>query len=193
MTLANWPEPDRRLWLAAMAPTDPFADVGGTRAGHRPISNRNVARGYGRWLTHLSLRGELSHCGEPADRITPERVRDYVAELERLGNQASTILARLEELTEMAKVLDPGRSWKFIGRIAARVRSGGAPSSARRSRLVGSDQLLALGLQLMEGATTKANPLRTAIVFRDGLIIALLALRPLRLRNWTCPDLVERL
>jgi hypothetical protein len=29
--------------------------------------------------------------------------------------------------------------------------------------------------------------------FRDGLIIALLALRPLRLRNWTCPDLVERL
>ena len=185
MRLAHWPESDRRLWLAALAPTDPFAGHGGQRARHRAISNRNVVRGYGRWLTFLSLRGALSYTDEPADRITPARLRDYVRELERLGNQASTILARLEELTEMAKVLGRGRNWTFIGRIAARVRAKGAPTSAKRSRLVSSHQLFAVGLQLMEGAITKASPLTDAVAFRDGLMIALLALRSLRLRNLT--------
>jgi site-specific recombinase XerC len=85
----------------------------------------------------------------------------------------------------MAKVVGPTRNWMFIGRIASRVRALGGPASSKRCRLAGSDQLLALGLQLMEGASTEAIPLKAAIAFRDGLIIALLALRTLRRRNLT--------
>jgi len=46
-----------------------------------------------------------------------------------------------------------------------------------------SDELLGLGLSLMEEATMAAG-LEAAILHRDGLIIALLALVPLRRRNF---------
>ena len=65
MKLAHWPKADGRLWLAALAPTDPFADGGGTRAGHRPISNRNVQRGYGRFLTFLGAAGRIGRWRQP--------------------------------------------------------------------------------------------------------------------------------
>ena len=121
-------------------------------------------------------RGALDKTGDPADRITAEAVRAYVCELDALGNKKSTILVRLEQLTEMAKVLGPHRDWRFIHRIAAKVRARQEPASTKRSRLVGADQLLALGIDLMERADEQPTPLGSAVFFRDGLIIALLAL-----------------
>ena len=100
-----------------------------------------------------------------------------------VGNIENTILARLEELTEMAKVLAPGRDWRFIARITSRVRARPEPTSSKRARLVGSHELVGLGLQLMKSASQQLKPLRSATLFRDGLIIAFLALIPLRRAN----------
>jgi integrase/recombinase XerD len=183
MKLADWPKADRALWLAAVTPADPFSGSGGSRAVHRPVSNRNIARGYGRWLTFLSRRGLLDTSGAPADRISPEAVRAYVAELDALGNKKNTILARLEELTEMAKVMGRARDWGFLKRMSSRVRARHAPASSKAARLVGADELYALGLTLMRRAGEGQLPRRAALLFRDGLIIALLALRPLRRCN----------
>jgi hypothetical protein len=58
MKLADWPQADQVLWKAALTPADPFTGSGGSRAGHRPISNRNIERGYGRWLTFLRCKGQ---------------------------------------------------------------------------------------------------------------------------------------
>ena len=44
---------DRQLWQAACAQADPLEEHSGARAQHSTISNRNVAKGYGRWLTFL--------------------------------------------------------------------------------------------------------------------------------------------
>jgi integrase/recombinase XerD len=183
MKLADWPSIDRNLWIAALTPADPFAQYSGSRANRRPITNRNVERGYGRWLTFLSRRGALKDETDPAGRITAEAVRDYVRELDALGNKKNSILARLEELAEMAKVLGPAQDWRFIGRMARKVRGRSEAAPSKRSRLVGTDQLFALGLKLIDGASKRPTPLRSATMFRDGLIIALLALRPLRRRN----------
>lgn len=183
MKLADWPLLDRNLWIAAVTPADPFAEYGGSRANRRSITNRNVERGYGRWLTSLSRRGTLKEETDPAGRITIETVREYVQELDELGNKKGTVLARLAELAEMVKVLGPESDWKFIGCIVSKIRGRSEPVSGKRSRLVGTDELLGLGLRLMDDASKRPSPLRSAIIFRDGLIIALLALRPLRRRN----------
>ena len=80
------------------------------------------------------LRSDVSSVG----LITAENVAAYVAELERLGNKNSTILARLEELTEMAKILDPKRDW--IG-LAAHIRqSPCAPNRPPRQTKPPCDQ-----------------------------------------------------
>jgi integrase/recombinase XerD len=178
--LEDWPETDRRLWLAALEPGD-LLDAGGSRSRYRATSNRKTERGYGRWLTFLNRRAALA--GAPADRITPATVAQYVAELQVLGNGSYTILSRLQELYDTATVMEPKRDWSFIRRFASRVRTRQAPVRDKNRKLVGTDDLLDLGRRLMERANALPTDRRRTIMFRDGLILTFLALRPLRLRN----------
>jgi len=178
--LEEWPETDRRLWLAAQEPGD-LLEAGGSRSRYRPISNRKTERGYGRWLTFLDRQGMLNPA--PADRITPTTVAQYVAELRSLGNGSYTILARLQELYEVAVVMDAPRDWSWIRRIAGRVRARHVPVRDKSRKLVGADDVFDLGLRLVADASALPTDRRRAIVFRDGLILAFLALRPLRLKN----------
>lgn len=57
LKLEHWPDLDRQLWLAAIAPSDPFTEGGGTRAHHRGRSNSKVVQSYGRWLTFPDRAG----------------------------------------------------------------------------------------------------------------------------------------
>jgi integrase len=186
--IADWPAEDRRLWQAALQPGD-LIDGGGERARYRPRSNRKVEHGYGRWLTYLDSSGMLDAGAHPADRITPATVARYVEAMQQLGNGSQTILARLQELHEAALVMGPARDWTWIRRIASRIRARHVPVRDKTAKLVGSDDLLELGVRLMVEAPTATTPRLSALAFRDGLLIAFLALRPLRLKNGTALEL----
>jgi integrase len=116
-----------------------------------------------------------------AERITKGRVGAYVESLIALYNSTATIMARLQELSEVAKVLAPERNWTFINRISSKVRARHRPARDR-SNLKLSDELLGLGLELIDRAKL-ASGLLAAMLHRDGLMISLLALIPLRRRN----------
>ncbi|MCP8937344.1 tyrosine-type recombinase/integrase [Alsobacter sp. SYSU M60028] len=182
MKVEAWPEPDKILWRAALEPVGVF-DEGGSRAHHRSRSNAKVEKGYGRWLTYLALASPESLSEAPAARITRERVGAYVQHLESLGNSTQTLQCRLQELGEMAKVMDSDGDWSFISRIAASIRARHVPARDKDAKLVGSDELLDVGLALMDEAATASTPRRRASLYRDGLLIAALALEPLRRRN----------
>jgi hypothetical protein len=122
MPLAEWPLADRGAWQAALTAGD-ILDESGPRAHYAPDTNHKLAKDYGRWLTWLSRRGLLDEHTPPAERITPERVKVFVADMAKI-NATGTILARLQALYEMAKVLDGGRDWRWIRWIESRVRSG---------------------------------------------------------------------
>ena len=77
----QWPSRDRQRWQAALQAGD-LLEQGGCRAQHSSYSNRAMARGYGRWLAWLDSRGWLDDRVAPADRITPDRVKVYAADLE---------------------------------------------------------------------------------------------------------------
>ena len=186
--IADWPSEDRRLWQAALQPGD-LIDGGGERARYRPRSNRKVEHGYGRWLTYLDSSGMLDAGAHPADRITPATVARYVEAMQQLGNGSQTILARLQELYEAALVMDPARDWTWIRRIASRIRARHVPVRDKTAKLVGSEDLLALGAGLMAAAPTATTPRLSALAFRDGLLIAFLTLCPLRLKNGTALEL----
>jgi integrase/recombinase XerD len=182
LKLKDWPDEDRRLWQAACKPGDLLAGEEGARADHAIASNRKAERGYGRWLTFLQMTDPGSLPEAPALRITQDRVRRYVDSLVRLDNGSATILARLQELGEVARVMGPNASWAFINALASRIRARHR-SVRDKSNLKLSDELLRLGLSLLEEATMAAG-LEAAILHRDGLMIALLALVPLRRRNF---------
>jgi site-specific recombinase XerD len=182
-TVEEWPPDDRDLWQAALVPGDAVED-GGARAMHSEYSNRNAVYGYGRWLTWLDRQGLLDPTSVPADRITPARVKAYIADLERHA-ATQTLLNRVQELHAVAVVLDPGRDWRWVNRMYDQIRFRHRPARPKRSRLVPAGELFALGLTLMMAAENERTACARALVYRDGLLIALLARRPLRLRNLT--------
>jgi integrase/recombinase XerD len=181
--VSEWPAADRQAWEDALTPGD-LLDEGGARANHRAISNRAVTDGYGRWLTWCQCRGFLSFPGRPSDRIVPPHVREYVADLS-MHNATGTILDRLDALRIMAKIMDTGSDWSWLNRIASSVRARHKPARPKFHRLVSASTLFRLGLDLMEISADRTTSFGRSVIYRDGLIIALLAARPLRQRNLT--------
>jgi integrase len=141
-----------------------------------------MVKGYGRWLTWLDSGGLLDEQIAPGDRITPDRVRAYVGHLEA-ENASGTVIARLIELKVTAAIMDPGRDWCWIYRVASSIRTRHKPARPKRHRLVNVARLFDLGLDLMARAESETTTLRRFKTYRDGLMIGLLASRPLRLRN----------
>ena len=69
--------------------------------------------------------------------------------------------------------------------MLARLRAEPRDHGSKRARLRFSRELFALGIRLMaEAESSPSTPRQRAIDYRDGLMIALLAARPLRRRNF---------
>jgi len=179
----EWPQWDRRQWQTALQAGD-LLEEGGSRAKHSKYSNRAMERGYGRWLAWLDGRGLLDDDALPGDRIMPDQVRAYAKHLEA-ENASATAIARLIELKVMASIMAPDRDWSWIYRVASAIRARHKPARPKRHRLVPIARLFGLGLDLMAGADDETTALRRFKAYRDGLMIAALAARPLRLRNLT--------
>ncbi len=98
-----------------------------------------------------------------------------------------TVAGQLRSLRGALRLLAADQDWAWLLTIAKRIEAR-AERRSKRHRLRTSDELFALGVQLMQeaeaaredsGRVTKG----AALTYRDGLIIALLAVAPMRRRN----------
>ena len=183
MKVADWPEADRTLFEKSLVKHDPFSDEG-LRADLRDISNQKVAKGYGRYLTFLKRHHPEVLDRSVEERVTYDLVKAFVENLVSVGNRKNTILDRLQELHSIAVILAPTRSFRFLKDFEARVRARMRDKEKPEQRFVTADELLSLGFRLMENAAKQSTARLQAIDYRDGLIIALLALRPMRRKNF---------
>ena len=92
----------------------------------------------------------------------------------------------LKHLCDAIRVMAPEQDWSWLQGIARRLARLVKPRS-KRERMVASIRLFDLGIRLMETAELQLTKRRLAgaIQYRDGLVIALLAARPIRRRNLT--------
>ena len=179
--VVQWPAPDRAAWAAALTPGDPFTP-GGLAAGWAPTSRRVIEMNYGAWLAWLQGQGLLDPLVPPAARISKDRVKAYVAALQATKSPF-TVASRVQMLGDALRAMAPEKDWRWIGRAAGRLRSRAVPIRNKRARLQPPYQLAALGKRLMAEAEAARPTLEAAMVYRDGLVIALLAYRPIRGRN----------
>jgi integrase/recombinase XerD len=179
--VAEWPSLDQAAWTDAQKPGDPL-EPGGIAAGWAITSRRQIEKAYGRWLGWLHTRSELDPLLPPAERATRERVAAYLAEL-RSTCSPFTVQSQLQQLGDALRAMAPEGKWRWIGRAAARLRAEAVSTRNKRSLLQSPAALVALGHRLMTEAGHLATTLEAAMTYRDGLVIALLALRPLRMRN----------
>ena len=100
------------------------------------------------------------------------------------GGDASVVIY-LDGLVRALGILAPEGDWAWLQGVAKRCRAEARTRKPKAARLRESRELFELGLQLMDDAGV-ASPLawKQAVRFRDGLMIALLAARPLRLANF---------
>lgn len=180
MPVEEWPHADRRAWIKAITPGDVLED-GGIASHWCDYSQRKNAKGYGRWLTWLECQGLLLADETPQDRVTRERVVAYIHDLSAI-NAKQTILSRLQELDNTLSAMAPSKDCSWIRRIAARVRARRDDDSDKRRRIRTTAELFERGICLMDGA--KGTPLQQAVHYRDGLMVAMLAARPLRRKNF---------
>ena len=151
-----------------------------------------VERGYASYLHWLEMSGRLMADEAPEQRATPERIDAYRAYLDGKV-EPTTIRLRLFDLSRALSVIAPRMDARFLRhRINAYPERG--DRLAKRTRMQNWEVLLQLGLDLMEMAANKPSPTRRdAVIYRDGLLIAVLACRLMRLRNLTSIEMERHL
>ena len=177
-----WPVADRLAWDEARRPHGRI--IRGGRAAHLCFATqKDLERRYGQFLEHvLRVTGRLELAG-PACHVTPVVVPSYVAELQ--SRVASvTVHGSIAKLRCMAQNLAPATDFTWLRDIESDLALNMTPAS-KFGRFAQTDKIVLAGLTLMEEAETirTGTSLQRAQSFRNGLMIALLALCPIRLKN----------
>ena len=106
----RWPKGDHDAWERAMRDNDIFA-ARNVAARWSTVTRHTVAVGYSRWLGHLNQRGKIK--GNPADRVTPDVVADYVAHLKNTV-RPTTVYNYARHLCDAIRAMAPDQDWRDL-------------------------------------------------------------------------------
>jgi len=182
LPLEQWPQADLTAWHRALEDAGPFGPSSVASAWSEDTC-LNIKLGYARWLAWLLEHGEdLDQ--PPPDRITPARVAAYIADLRRI-NSDFTVLMRISALCDAMRLFTPKRDWGWLRTGRNNLAARCVPVRNKAARIKPVDELIKLGRAHMRKAerAPKLPPLSRAVLFRDGLMIVLLAYCPVRLSN----------
>jgi integrase len=187
-----WPSADRAAWTAACRPSLRLKR-GGAGAHLKEISLADLKRRYGYFLDFLDRSGLLDRSAPAAGQVNPGNVGKYIGELnERVGSV--TTYGSIYKLRRASQLLDPSGDFGWLIELEKDLALVMRPRS-KADRLVLAEVLVEAGLTLMMEAegSTSLSPLGKARQFRDGLMVAMLALHPIRLKNFASLEIGRNL
>ena len=183
LPVEDWPELDQEAWREANRTGDLLTGSG--RAARWKLKTRNTAqKAYGNWLRFLRDTGQLTQAKAVRERPNEKTLRSYIAAL-RARVSPQTVLTQIRYLGQAILAMDPGADRSLLNLAISRLSAVAVPTRNKTDQLVSPIVLLDLGKQLMAGWQEREahDPRLNAMDFRDGFIIALLALCPIRLGN----------
>jgi site-specific recombinase XerD len=182
LPIHEWPEGDRLAWQDACRPGSRFKP-GGSASYLAQVSRDDFANRYGAFLGFLQRSDSLDHRALAAAQVTPTNVDDYIAELTSRVRSV-TIWNCVYKLRRAAELLAPTSDFSWLAEIEKDLALVMEPRS-KFDRLVFTQRLVEAGLTLIAEAEGHAkNDIDRATGVRNGLMIALLAHRPSRLKNF---------
>jgi integrase len=188
LPVADWPDSDRAVWQAALFTDDPLSFERSTAASWRPATCYKNRRGYGRWLTFLKNSGE-DWSLSLADRVTQERVTAYLEELRRQQVAPYTLRNRILELHAVMVALVPERDWSWLRACVVHLDRRAEDAADRRLPPVLAADVLDRAVKELRRQAQAPASCREAIAYRDWLMLVVLAVLPLRLRNFAALSL----
>ncbi len=179
VSLADWPADDRRAWHQALEAGDTFSD-GGVASKWRPATRADAINGYSYWLRFLADADPTALLLVPGERGTRDRLHAYLSLL-MTRMTAMGAAAALGHLALALRAIAPGYDSSNLRTIQNSIQRRAKPSD-KRAKLVSSERLVQLGSELM-ASSIFIGEVRDLRAYRDGLLIAFLASRPMRVGN----------
>ena len=193
------------IWPVALWPAEDRLDWTRTRLGKGLDGRDNIAvgwsepttkkneDGYGRYLAWLNRQGLLIEDEAVTERITLHRLPSYIAELKSHLSSVS-VGTTIGALCSAARALRPDADWSWLSRRSTRLKLKAKPSREKRHAMQHTLDLYRFGKWLMDNADRgKGRTVHAAQRYQSGMIVALLAARPLRIRNFQAITIGELL
>lgn len=179
----GWPEADREAFRAAYEPGDVFDGTAGPGAHLSPGTRKMIEIGYRRWLGYIKVNYPNELSTRPSERIKPQRARSFIEHIST-DSKPTTVALAVHLLHAAAKLIDPTADWAWLGSIKSRLGYRACPED-RLDRLISPSQSLDYGIELMDAAPQLpiSDHKAREIQYRDGLLLALESLWPLRRRS----------
>jgi integrase len=182
LPLNEWPEADRLGWMEALRPAQRFKR-GGAASNLAPVSQADIANRYGLYLNYLQRNGRLDPKGNAVTLVTLDDVHGFVAELQSRVRSV-TVWNSVYKLRRASQLIAPSADFGWLTEIEKDVALIMMPRS-KVDRVVLTERLVDAGLTLIrEAEMFGKNPLARATGVRNGLLIVLLALHPIRIKNF---------
>jgi integrase len=183
-----WPEADCRAWMSARQPSQRLKR-GGSGSHMKPITLSDLERRYGYFLDFMNRRGLLDPTKPAGGHVTPENADAYLEELTaRVGSV--TVQGSIYKLRWACALLDPARDLSWLADIEKDLALVMRPRS-KADRWVLTEVLVEAGWTLIAEAenSRKMSKLGQARQARNGLMVAILAMHPIRLKNFAALEI----
>lgn len=191
MPFAEWPERDRALWQAAQR-TDPFAIIPTPLAKWSVAQRQTAAKHYGLWLRYLETMEPSLLAQPPGERMTAARLGQFFAA--RLAEVSVTSLAKYVcDFYGIMISFTPGQNWAWLKQMRRLITTHAKRQPPRTRAFTHAAELLRVGQELIEAAFAGTDEIRDAVAFRDGLIILMLILVPVRITQFSLIRLDQHL
>jgi integrase len=147
------------------------------------VSQRDIANRYGLFLEYLERHSRLDLNLGAEQLVGPKNVDGFLAEL-KARVRSVTVWNSIYKLRRAAELIAPATDFSWLREIEKDVAVVMQPRD-KADRLVLSDRLVEAGLTLIQEAESFAKtPVERARGVRNGLMVALLALHPLRIKDF---------
>jgi integrase len=187
LAVQEWPDADRLAWEDACRPGARLKP-GGAASCLAEVSQDDFARRYGAFLGFLQRTNRLDRSAAAAAQVTSSNVEAYIAEL-TARVRSVTVYNCIYKLRRAADLLAPTADFSWLAEIEKDLALVMEPRS-KFDRLVFTERLVEAGLTLVAEARAFAHgDLARARGVRNGVMIALLALCPIRLKNFAALEI----
>lgn len=182
MPIGDWPDADQHMWKTLVLMDDPLG-APGALAHLRGTSRQGLIKCYGRWLGYVFRCKPEVLALPPVARMTVELLRAWIADLTPLA--APTRLTLVNGALQVLREAHPLHDWSKPLRLLQplRIQVQGWQSSRKHGRVISGAVVLSAAMELCSQKAEAVNtPLKAAIMWRDGTLIAFLTMLPIRLR-----------
>jgi hypothetical protein len=184
----RWPSADRAAWEAACQPGVRLTR-GGAASHLRAVTQNDLAKRYGYFLDFISRSRRLDPEAKAGGHVILENVELYVDELK--GRVSSvTVYGSIQKLRRIIQLIAPEHQVSWLIEIERELFSQMRPKS-KWDRVVLTEVIVEAGLTLIAQAelSVKLPKLTRARMVRNGLMLALLAHHPVRIKNFAALEI----